>query len=79
MNQVIVALFAIPTLCIILVGLNQFWDEMFKKKFFIDRRIGFAKDSVAYSKESAPVLANRRYNEAEELATHDQVPKTLVP
>ena len=38
MNHSIVLLFAIPILCIVVVGLTQFKDEMFKKKFVIDRR-----------------------------------------
>ena len=38
MNHGILLLFAIPILCIIVVALAQFKDEMFKKKFVIDRR-----------------------------------------
>jgi hypothetical protein len=79
MNQVIVALFAIPIFCIILIGLNQFRDEMFKKKFLIDRRNQLAKESAKRSKKDAPVLANRRYNDAGELETHDQVPEAPTP
>jgi len=78
MNQVIVALFAIPIFCIILIGLNQFRDEMFKKKFLIDRRDQLDKDSVRHSKKSAPLLANRRYNDVGELRTHEQIPETVV-
>jgi hypothetical protein len=78
MNQVIVALFAIPILCIILIGLNQFRDEMFKKKFLIDRRNQLAKDSLRSDKKGAPVSANRRYDDVGELETRDQVPETLV-
>jgi hypothetical protein len=78
MNQVIVALFAIPILCIILIGLNQFRDEMFKKKFLIDRRNQLANYSVRRGKKGTPVLVNRRYNDAGELETHDQVTETLA-
>jgi hypothetical protein len=38
MNQLIVLLFAVPVLCIVVIALNQFIDETFKKKFVIDRR-----------------------------------------
>ncbi len=38
MNHGIWLLFAIPAFCIIVVAFAQFGDEMFKKKFIIDRR-----------------------------------------
>jgi hypothetical protein len=76
MNQVIVALFAIPIFCIILIGLNQFRDEMFKKKFLIDRRNQLAQHFVRRSKKGTPVSANRRYNDAGKPETHNQVPET---
>jgi len=38
MNHGVVWLFAIPTLCILVIAFTQFKDEMFKKKFVIDRR-----------------------------------------
>jgi hypothetical protein len=38
MNQVIVLLFAIPVLCMVVIAVNQFIDETFKKTFVIDRR-----------------------------------------
>jgi hypothetical protein len=37
-NHGIFLLFAIPALCIVVVAIAQFGDEMFKKKFIIDRR-----------------------------------------
>ena len=37
-NHGILLLFAIPALCIVVVAFAQFGDEMFKKKFVIDRR-----------------------------------------
>jgi hypothetical protein len=37
-NHGIFLLFAIPALCIVVVALAQFGDEMFKRKFIIDRR-----------------------------------------
>ncbi len=38
MNHGVVWLFAIPTLCILVIAFTQFKDEMFKKRFIIDRR-----------------------------------------
>jgi hypothetical protein len=38
MNQGILLLFAIPTLCIIVIAFAQFKDEVFKKKFILERR-----------------------------------------
>jgi hypothetical protein len=38
MSHGIMLLFAIPILCIIVVALAQFKDEMFKRKFTIERR-----------------------------------------
>jgi hypothetical protein len=37
-NHGIFLLFAIPALCIVVIAVAQFGDEMFKKKFIIDRR-----------------------------------------
>lgn len=38
MSYGILLLFAVPILCIVVVALAQFKDEMFKKKFVIERR-----------------------------------------
>jgi len=38
MSHGIMLLFAIPIFCIVVVALAQFKDEMFKRKFVIDRR-----------------------------------------
>jgi hypothetical protein len=38
MNHGVLLLFAIPALCIIVVAFAQFGDEMFKKKFILERR-----------------------------------------
>ena len=38
MNHGVLLLFAIPALCIIVVAFAQFGDEMFKKKFVLERR-----------------------------------------
>jgi len=55
MNRTILLLFAIPVLCIIIIVVNQFWDEMFKKKFVIERRKGSSGDRAGSH--------NRRYND----------------
>jgi hypothetical protein len=60
MNRTIVLLFAIPVLCIIIIVVNQFWDEMFKKKFVIERRKGSAADRGTGGSPTSP---NRRYND----------------
>jgi hypothetical protein len=39
MNHGVLWLFAIPAVCILVIGFAQFKDEMFKKKFVIDRRM----------------------------------------
>jgi hypothetical protein len=76
MNRTILLLFAIPVLCIIIVVVNQFWDEMFKKKFVIERRKGSAADRG--TGDGSPSL-NRRYNDpgasaARSEATPEQSP-----
>jgi len=38
MNHGILVLFAIPALCIAVIAIIHFGDEMFKKKFIIERR-----------------------------------------
>ena len=45
MNHGIFLLFAIPALCIIVVAFAQFGDEMFKRKFIIERRTAKDKNS----------------------------------
>jgi len=37
-HTTILLLFSIPIVCIVIIGLNQIKDEMFKKKFEIERR-----------------------------------------
>jgi hypothetical protein len=66
MHPTVLALFAIPVICIIVIVVSQFWDEMFKKEFVIDRRKrspgapGSAKDR---STKGEPSM-NRRYSDA---------------
>jgi hypothetical protein len=38
MNHGVLLLFAVPTLCIIVIAFAQFKDEVFKKKFILERR-----------------------------------------
>jgi len=38
MNQGHLAFFAIPVICIIVIAFTQFRDEMFKKRFILERR-----------------------------------------
>jgi FtsZ-interacting cell division protein ZipA len=64
MNHAIWWLFAIPTIAIIIIVLNQFWDEMFKKKFVIDRRNPSSRGSPADRRRSGKSDArNRRHND----------------
>lgn len=49
-------LFGIPVVCIAIIGLNQIKDEMFKKKFEIERR----KRAVD---QPRPPEHSRRYND----------------
>lgn len=65
MNEVILVLFAIPILCIIVIAWSQFHDEMFKKKFLIERR---NRDANAKNQ----VTANRRYNDPKGPAAHSE-------
>ncbi len=52
-NNATLVLFAIPFVCIIVVAITQFRDEMFKKKFIIERR----------SRNSNNPGHNRRYSD----------------
>jgi hypothetical protein len=64
MNQSIWWLFAIPVLAIIIVAVYQFWDEMFKKKFVIDRRNPSSRGTPADRRQPGKsVSRNRRYND----------------
>ena len=38
MNQGHLAFFAIPVICILVIAFTQFRDEMFKKRFILERR-----------------------------------------
>ncbi len=54
----------IPVLGIIIIILNQFWDEMFKKKFVIERRSGARTGSAADRRTpGGPEARPRRYND----------------
>jgi hypothetical protein len=64
MNHAIWWLFAIPTVAIIIIVLNQFWDEMFKKKFIIERRNASSPGHPSDRRRSGKSDArNRRYND----------------
>ena len=58
MNHGMLMLFAVPALCIAVVAFAQFGDEVFKKKFLIERRIRTAKSRNA--------AHNRRHSDAKE-------------
>jgi hypothetical protein len=74
MNHGVLWLFAIPTVCILVIAFAQFKDEMFKKKFVIDRR-------QRRSDGSNPTH-NRRYSDrrqpaaASEATSEEQPPAT---
>jgi hypothetical protein len=55
MNQGHLVLFAIPVICILVIAFTQFRDEMFKKRFILERR---ARTSNSQHPEH-----NRRYND----------------
>ena len=61
MNHGMLVLFAVPAICIVVVAFTQFGDEVFKKKFVIERRIRTAK--------SRNPDHNRRHSDAK-----DQIP-----
>jgi FtsZ-interacting cell division protein ZipA len=64
MKQSIWWLFAIPIVAIIIVVVNQFWDEMFKKKFVIDRRNPSSRGTSADRRRSGKSESrDRRYND----------------
>ena len=58
MNHGILVLFAVPAICILVVAFTQFGDEVFKKKFVIERRIRTAK--------SRNPAHNRRHSDVKE-------------
>jgi hypothetical protein len=58
MNHGMLVLFAVPAICIAVVAFTQFGDELFKKKFVIERRVRTAK--------SRNPAHNRRHSDAKE-------------
>jgi hypothetical protein len=58
MNHGMLVLFAVPAICIAVIAFTQFGDELFKKKFVIERRIRTAKSRNA--------AHNRRHSDAKE-------------
>ena len=58
MNHGMLALFVVPAICIVVVAITQFGDELFKRKFVIERRIRTAK--------SRNPAHNRRHSDAKE-------------
>ena len=65
MTQTIFVLFAIPIVSILVVVLIQFLDEMFKKKFVIERRgsSSSVKGSIKRLSTAPPTSDNRRYSD----------------
>ena len=47
MGKIIFLLFAIPVISIVVIALYQFFDEMFKKKFVLERRVRSSDDQPA--------------------------------
>jgi len=58
MNHGMLALFAVPAICIVVIAFTQFGDEVFKKRFVIERRIRTAK--------SRNPAHNRRHSDAKD-------------
>jgi hypothetical protein len=83
MNQVIVLLFAIPVLCMVVIAVNQFIDETFKKTFVIDRRTNSSGEvSDRRISRSSGGIHNRRYSDRLIPAAHfetrtEPLPETL--
>lgn len=69
MNHGVVWLFAIPAVCILVIAFAQFKDEMFKKKFVIDRR--------QRRSEGSNPAHNRRYSDRRQpaAATSEATPE----
>jgi hypothetical protein len=63
MKETVWLLFVIPTLGIVVIVINQFWDEMFKKKFVIDRRGASAGQRSSRRSSSDAGPRNRRYSD----------------
>jgi hypothetical protein len=63
-NPVIYILFATPIICILIVVFTQFNDELFKKKFVIDRRNHSAGQGYVRRSSSDPLnTPTRRYRD----------------
>jgi hypothetical protein len=58
MNHGMLVLFAVPAICIAVIAFTQFGDELFKKKFVIERRIRTAKSNNP--------AHNRRHSDSKE-------------
>jgi hypothetical protein len=58
MNHEMLVLFVVPAICIVVIASTQFGDELFKKKFLLERRIRTAKSRNA--------AHNRRHSDAKE-------------
>jgi hypothetical protein len=63
MKETVWLLFVIPTLGIVVIVVNQFWDEMFKKKFVIDRRGASAGQRSSRLSSPDAGVQNRRYSD----------------
>jgi hypothetical protein len=69
MNHGVLWLFAIPAVCILVIAFAQFKDEVFKKKFVIDRR--------QRRSDGANPTHNRRYSDRRQpaAATSEATPE----
>jgi hypothetical protein len=77
MNHGVLFLFAIPALCIIVIAIAQFKDEVFKKKFILERRNRAANSqnpahNRRYSDRRAPGAAQPETNSERPAATADK-------
>jgi hypothetical protein len=57
-QKIYLYLFAIPILSMIVIGLYQFFDEMFKKEFHLERRTGRPAGDLATR------VPNRRFSDS---------------
>jgi hypothetical protein len=77
-NEVVALFFGIPVVCIVIVVLSQFWDEMFKKKFVIDRRSGLPGHHSNRRRSIRSEIHHRRHYDLAAPAGHSEtLPEAL--
>jgi hypothetical protein len=70
MNHGMLVLFAVPALCIVVVAFTQFGDEVFKKKFVIERRIRTAKSrNPAHNRRHSDLKESNQAQESQPAAS----------